>query len=398
MVFSKRMMLLSIPLLALAVVLWVSCDTGTDSTTTKAPGLYDNDPAEKETVVFTDTFAAATDYDSSNKSNLNVAYSTTNNAVFFDFSIGTVTVLSHDFFDLAIDASGTIIANSGSYGTGVQVYKTEEMDIAGDFSALEAKVKEYTFKPTLDVKRLYGYQAVQNPLGSLGTTASPVCLIKVKYGSGEAEYFKVVFSMNMPGAGGYSGPPQYVVTVVPGLGAGEENKKTLATAVTGISSGYGWLYFKLVGEGAPKALNNGTTWTGGGTAVPKAPDWDILATRTDELQTEDGITLSAGMPLANRSSILLNVYKAVKAGVVADKVIFEVPGSSEVPLRAAVDSIGYGWYSMAGMPPTFSVPAQTWIIKTAEGGFAKFQPLDFAGGGANFTPNFYYYYEAPSGE
>jgi hypothetical protein len=71
-------------------------------------------------------------------------------------------------------------------------------------------------------------------------------------------------------------------------------------------------------------------------------------------------------------------------------------------MRAAVDSIGYLWYSMAGMPPTFSVGQNTYIIKTQEGGFAKFQPQSFTGttdhgedNGKNFVMNFVYYYEAP---
>jgi hypothetical protein len=386
MIFSKRMMFLNILLLVLsAAVLWVSCANGTTDSPpgNTTPGLYDNDEPEPVSVTFTE--GAGYQYP---RNTINVDYNTANNAVFFDFSTGTKTVLTHDFFDLAIDASGIIIANSGSYGAGIQVYDTGEADIAGDYSSLEDKVKEYTFKPTLPVERLYGYQSELNPLGELGTETSNVRLIKVKYKTTDtAEYFKVTFGMTMTG-----GPPSFNITVVPGLGSGTANQVAIVAPVSGLTASYGWLYFKLVGTGGPRVLNTGTTWTGGGTAVPKAADWDILGTRTDELQTEDGTTVSTQMPVANRSSILLNIYGKVKAGVVSEKLIDAV-STGTVDLRAAVDTIGYGWYSMAGMPPTFSVAKNTYVIKTVEGVFAKFQPESFYGpNNESFVMDFSYYY------
>jgi hypothetical protein len=391
MIFSKRMMFLNILLLVLsAALLWVSCDTGNGNVDT-TPGLYDNDPAVEETAAFTE--GAGYTYP---EAALNVDYNGDNNAVFFDFSTGSKTVLPHDFFDIAILGSmsdAIIIANSGSYGSGVQVYKTDSTNIAADFSSLEASVKEYTFKPTLPVERLYGHQSEVNPLGSLATTESNVCLIKVNYNTEEpAVYFKVRFGMTMEG-----GPPTFNMTVVPGLGAGEAGKVELKPSVSGITgaASYGWLYFKLVGTGGPRNLNTATALAGGAPAIPKAADWDILATRTNELQTEDGTTLSAQMPVASRSSILLNVFEGVKAGVVSKTLIDAVPASSSVPLRIAVDTIGYGWYSMGtGMPSPFSVAGNTYIIKTAEDKFAKFQPESFYGdNGKSFGMDFSYYYQ-----
>ncbi|MDR2079764.1 MAG: hypothetical protein LBP74_08605, partial [Treponema sp.] len=377
MILSKHRMLLNILLLVLsAAVLWVSCQMEPDPSPNPTPGLYDNDDPEPETV----TFSEGADY-AYPRETLNVDYANANNAVFFDFSTGTVTELPHDFFDIAIDAGGTIIANSGSYGTGVQVYDTGEADIAGDYSSLEDKVKEYTFKPTLPKELLYGYQNELNPLGELGTATSNVRLIKVKYKTTDTTaYFKVTFGMTMQG-----GPPSFNMTVVPGLDSGTANQVVITAPVTGLTNGYGWLYFKLAGTGGPRVLNTGAAWTGGGTAVPLAADWDILGTRTDELQTEDGTTVSTQMPVANRSSILLNIYKEVKAAVVSGKLIDAVQASSTVDFLSAVDAIGYGWYSMAGMPPTFSVAGNTYIIKTVEGVFAKFQPESFAKAGKNFV-------------
>ena len=89
--------------------------------------------------------------------------------------------------------------------------------------------------------------------------------IKVQYKTTDtAAYFKVVFSMTMSGQS-----QSFNMNVVPGLGAGETDKAEIKAAITGITNGYGWLYFKLVGEGGPRVLNNGTEWTGGGTAAPK---------------------------------------------------------------------------------------------------------------------------------
>jgi hypothetical protein len=372
MTFSKRMMFLNIFLLVLsAVVLWVSCDTTTGG---------DDD-----------------DGDGYPRDTINVDYNGVNNAVFFDFSTGTKTVLPHDFFDIAINGSGNIIANSGSYGSGVTVYKTDSTTIADDFSSQADAVAEYTFKTGTN---LYdSSQTVENPLGTMSPAASNVCLIKVQYADTTA-FFKVVFSMKMPGMGGYQGPPQYVVTVVPGLGAGETGKVEIPAAITGLTgaTGYGWLYFKFVGDGGPRVLNNGTTWTGGGTAVPIAADWDILATRTNELQSENGTTVSTQMPVASRSSVLLNTYKAVEAKAITGKLIDEVTEAdlSDDGLSEEIDAIGYGWYSMgSGMPPAFSVAGNSYIIKTVEGGFAVFQPETFAKGGKNFVMDFAYYYEAP---
>ncbi|MDR1909258.1 MAG: HmuY family protein [Spirochaetaceae bacterium] len=319
-----------------------------------------------------------------------VDYNDANRAVFFDFSTGEITELDHDFFDIAINAGGNIIANSGSYGSGVQVYKTTSTDISGNFSASESLVKEYTFREGVN---LYDYQQTEaNPIEDLGMAPSKVYLIKVQYGSAAEEYFKVQFAMKMPGAGGYAGPPAYVVTAVPGLGAGETGKIELSPSITGLTAGYGWLYFKLVGEDGPRVLNNGTTWTADGTAVPQAADWDLLFTRTIELQTEDGTTVSAGMPVASRSSVLLNTYKEVEAAAV-DLSMEQVVDSEGLNFSDDVDAIGYGWYEMAGMPPTFTVADKTFVVKTAEEHYAKFQPGTFYGPASeSFYMTFRYFY------
>jgi hypothetical protein len=324
-----------------------------------------------------------------------VDYGNANRAVFFDFSTGTVTELGHDFFDIAIEAGGSIIANSGSYGSGVQVYETAEIgaNIGNDFSSAMANIKEYTFRDGVTIYQVEGggavYQTTENPLGSLMSLTPPgkksnVYLVKVKYGADAAQYFKVVFSMTM-------GPTQsFNMEVVSGLTG--SSVTTINAAIAGLINGYGWLYFKLVG-GTPRVLNNGTTWLESGTAVPQAGNWDLLFTRTDELQSEDGTTLAAGMNVANRSSALLNIYKKVEAANTAGKSMEQVFNTSGLAFSDEVDAIGYSWYTMAGMPPTFSVPVNTFVVKTVEGNYAKFQPATFYGpNNESFYMTFRYLY------
>ena len=371
MIFSRRGMFLNILLLALVTAtLWVSCDL------TTGPG--DDDPYSRAT--------------------LNVDYYATNNAVFFDFSTGTKTVVPHDFFDIAYSsntADPIVIANSGNYGSGVQVYATDSSAIGDDFSVTpgEDAVKEYTFKPG---EKIYNHQAVENPLGALDVQPSKVMLIKVQYNENDTpKYFKAVFGVTMGGASG----PLYNLTVVPGLGPGETGKVEIKAPIGGITTatGYGWLYFKLVGEGGPRALNNGTAWLDGGTAVPLAADWDILAIRSTELQSLDGETLAEDMPVTGRSSVLLNIYKKVQAKTIAGKWIDEVADAdlSDDGLNGAIDAIGYSWYKMAGMPPVFSPVGNSYVIKTVEGKFAKFQPETFYGPkNEGFVMDFSYSYES----
>jgi hypothetical protein len=373
-------------LTALAVIT-VSCDNS------GGPGIVT--PITPPIVPVYDTAVARVDYGGANR------------AVFFDFSTGKTTELAHDFFDIAIDASGNIIANSGSYGSGVQVYKTstDATDIGDDLSGEAANVKEYTFRDGVTLYNIVGggtpYQITENPLGTIpppitggGPPSFPesdVFLIKVQYGN-TPEYFKVTFKMTMMGA------QTFDVKVVPNLDGSAET--TINAAITGITNGYGWLYFKLVGAGGPRVLNNGTTWLGTGAdaaAVPLAADWDILCTRTNEFQSTNGTDLAADMPVASRSSVLLNIYKGVEAAKATGKTMEQVLNTSGLTFSGEVDAIGYSWYNMTGMPPTFYITPNTFVVTTAEGHYAKFQPGTFYGpNNESFYMSFRYLYSGSS--
>jgi hypothetical protein len=310
-------------------------------------------------------------------------------AVFIDFSNSDAPTrsLPHDFFDLAIFSTGSgqgstvhIIANSGNYGTGVQALKTDSTDIADDFSSQSSNIDNYTFK---DGKELYDYQSEANPLaGATAASATKnVCLVKVQYGSAEAVYFKVVFNS-------YGPMGQYTITVVPGLGAGDNGKAELTGGLSGINddNGYGLIFFDLHGAGGPRALNDGTALKEGVTVkLPKAAEWDLLCTRTDDL------TGDATRPKANRSSILLNPVKGTQAATFAGKHMEAVLTASGL-FSAAIDAIGYGWYQTDNRGAYWIDPV-TFVVKTAEGCHAKFQPATFQGpNGESFHMDFRYYY------
>jgi hypothetical protein len=311
-------------------------------------------------------------------------------AVFINFSgPDVVTSLPHDFFDIAMYSIGSgrnsvvhIIANSGSYGTGVQVLKTDTTDISADLSDQKDAVTGWTFREGAEV---YGRQGSVNPLsGASSDTTKNVYLIKVKYGGAEASYYKVVFNS-------YGPDGKCMITVVPGAEAGETGKVPLEAGLSGIADGYGYIYFDLHGKGGPRVLNDGNALREDVTvALPKAVDWDLLCTRTDDYTSDDS------HPIANRSSILLNTAKGVAVYTAQEKYLEEVLSIEGLTSSDVVDAIGWRWYETDNrgkywMPD----PPNTYVIKTAEGNYAKFLPGTFEGPNKEkFHMAFRYYYMA----
>lgn len=306
-------------------------------------------------------------------------------AIFIDFSGDTVVrELPHDFFDLAMFSIGStvhIIANSGSYGTGVTVLKTDSTDIGGDFSESADSIIQYTFKAGKD---LIGYQPEANPLDGASASGATknVFLVKVEYGSEDPQYFKVVFDS-------YGPQGRYKITVVPGLAGGSDGKVELSGSLSGITgeNGYGYIFFDLHGEGGPRSLNDGAALKDGITRdIPRAAEWDLLCTRTD-----DRVEITRK---TNRSSILLNQVKGLAAAALPGKYLYDVLTASGLDLSTEIDAIGYSWYwtDNRGNYAT-DKPVTTFVVKTAEGHYAKFRPLTFKGPNSeNFHMSFRYYY------
>jgi hypothetical protein len=352
-----------------AVLVW-SCDTGTNPSGER----LGDENLEDERLEPEYSNAA-----------VRVDYTGTNRAVFIDFSAENpiAAEVPHDFFDIAIDSNGHIIANSGSYGSGVLVYKTDRTDITADLSALADRVKEYTFKEGTE---LYGYQGQANPfkgeISPLAQGSGKVYLIKTAAGTS----YKMTF--NMFGMGGV-----YRFRVVKGLDGTEETEITgsLSGLINDPANTYGYMYFDLDAD-PPGALNSsGTQLVEGAPAIPKSANWDLLCTRTDELQSGGGA--------AARSSILLNIYREVKAYTAAGKPVGEVPGIDGLSPSTEVDAIGCLWYGDdSSDPPVYRVNKNTYVVRTVEGTFAKFQPESYTGpAGEGFYMDFTYLYGDSSG-
>ena len=223
----------------------------------------------------------------------------------------------------------------------------------------------------------------------MGAGSGKVYLIK----TGAGNFYKIIFdifgmtSMGPPPTAGYK------ITVVKGLDGDDSAKTVIEDTISGISNGFGYIYFDLDATGGPMALNSPTALKAGVTLdIPKAAEWDILCARTNELQSTNGTTVEPEMPVASRSSILLNTYKSVEVYIATGKTIDQVLNIDGLTASTAIDAIGYGWYSMAGMPPTFSVATNTYVVKTVEGNYVKFQPGSFYGpSNESFYMSFRYY-------
>ncbi|MDR2480403.1 MAG: hypothetical protein LBD48_13990 [Treponema sp.] len=368
--FNRKMLKGILITAALVTALFASCDMGTDP--------------EDETGFNYPQAAAKVDYNGAKK------------AVFIDFSTDTVVrELLLDFFYIAINGSGAIIANSGSYGSGAMVYKTDKTDITDDCTSLEANVKEFTFA---EGTSLYGYQAEVTPfkgeiktgMGQTGDGSGKVYLVKTEANN----FYKVIFDKIGMLSMGPSPTPGYKITVVKGLAGSASDKTELTDSLSGITNGFGYIYFDLDAN-PPRALNTGTALADGVTLnIPKAADWDILCARTNELQSLDGSTLAAEMPVAGRSSILLNTYKGVEVYTAAGKSIDQVLNLDGLSSDDAIDAIGYSWYhsDMSTKPPTNTAKKNTYVVKTVEGNYVKFQPGSFYGPSSeSFYMGFRYY-------
>ena len=284
-----------------------------------------------------------------------------NQIVFFDFSTGETTAVPHDTWDLAISTSGAkIIANSGDYGTGVKVWKSEATDLATDLSANKDDVKEYTFK---DGSQLYGTQSNANPfvgtINDQGMGSESVFLVKDEAGT----FYKVRFIAYGPGG-------TYTIKFVTSLDGTDEK------SITGRLDGtYGYTYFDL---SAGKAVE----------VAPPTSEWDVAFARTEDRIRVDYV--------AGRSDVLINTAGKVEAAVVTDTAIEGVTDISELTFSPKIDALGHGWYKHThGATPAYSVNTVTYITKTTEGCYAKFQPGTFYGPNEEqFYMRFRYFFQS----
>lgn len=256
-------------------------------------------------------------------------------AAYLDFSSGTMTHITYDAWDIAIDASNaTIIANCGVWGSGVRIYKTTSTDIAADFTAEQSKI---TGIVDTTVNPFAGEFSEQ------GAGSGTVYLIKDAAGA----YYKIAFAS-------YGPMGKYSLKMASGLAA------TTAAEVTGsIASAYGYTYFDL-------STNQDVT-----SSMPKADAWDVKFAR--------GLEFDMGGTVSARSAVTFNKKGGVQAAIADGKNIAEVTTVDGVAFSSDPLLIGASWYTFDHTAKTYSVNTATYAFQTVEGNYAKLQLKSFYG-------------------
>ena len=135
------------------------------------------------------------------------------------------------------------------------------------------------------------------------------------------------------------------------------------------SSYSGWTYF---------------SFDKGDTVRPSAPenslDWDLKFQRY-RIGTNSGTSGSGEGGAVNVGKVDFDAYdEAPESGYVEDTIMTFTGHEGEY--KRSCNPVLLGWYEMVGMPPTFYPTDSVYVIKTADGKYAKVQFLD------------YYYYDA----
>jgi hypothetical protein len=188
-----------------------------------------------------------------------------------------------------------------------------------------------------------------------------------------------------------------------GVGSGAVAGASLAF-VMGLSDiwfgAFGYIFLDLDAEAGSKKIDSAKA------GIPKIDEWDLRCAGTDGYT---GNKPGTPAPVAvNRSSILLNTVKGVTAWTAEDQFIEDVRSAEGLFPSTRIDAIGhgvspigtktgYGWY-WQDQPsnPTLAVCTKTFVVKTAEGHYAKFQPGTFygpeekSGPGFHMKPRYYY--------
>ncbi len=284
----------------------------------------------------------------------NVDYKGDNNVVFFDFSTGTKTVIAHDTWHIAFDADLHVIANSGNYGSDVAVCATGETDFGADYTSWFSDTsKSFT---RIDTNANVLGQNWMDLSSMPPSYTEEVYLLKTK----GASHYKV--QLTGAGMGG---------SVTMKIGAPEVSSADEKTFTH--NSDYEYTYIDCESKQAIKV-------------APAKDAWDIRFGRTE---------FAMGTRTGGRSTIAINCAGGVEAAAVEGNDIDEVSGISGLSFSGDMLTIGNGWYDFDHDTKTYSVVQNTYVVKTTEGNYAKFQLATFDGpGGESFYCFFEYLYQA----
>ncbi|KMQ52551.1 hypothetical protein CHISP_0320 [Chitinispirillum alkaliphilum] len=260
---------------------------------------------------------------------IDVDYTGANNVVFYHFATGTKTSLPRTVWHLGFDKDFNIVTNSGHYGSGVHVHKTNETDFGTDFSDLE----DVSFVPTY---------SDNNPIGSswMDLSSMPPSYTNTIYlvKTHDNSVYKVQFT-GATMAGGVR------------MKIGTPSQDDAEELTFGPVGDYDMVYINLATKSAVDF-------------APPKDQWDLRFGRTE---------FAMGTMTGGRSSIVLNTAGGVEAAVLEDVSIDNVENISALNFSNELFTIGYEWYAFDQASRIFSLLNNTYVVRTVTGNYAKFQ-------------------------
>ena len=289
-----------------------------------------------------------------------VDYKNENNVVYFDFSTGTKTTVSHHIWDIAFDANRFIIANGGDYGYGVLVCSTGVTDITQDFSSWEDSLDLDTdtghFTLTTLEHNVLGTN-YKTGSGMSSTYTENVYVIRTE----DLKFYKLQITGSLRGGAGL----RMKIDSLSGTGAVEDTFPTTTI--------YDYTYVDL---GAKSQVD----------VAPPKSDWDIKFGRRGDFIMS---SMTSG-----RSSIVLNTKGGVEVATVDSAQLDEVTTTSGLTFNDEMLAIDHDWYSYDRSSKTYVINPAVYVIKTTEDKYAKIKILSFKGpDGESFWSVFDYYYQ-----
>ncbi len=288
-----------------------------------------------------DSATAATVIDS-----INVDYKGDNYAVFYSLESQRQLSVKHDVWDIAVDGSLGLKANSGDYGVGVTVFPTEATDFKIDMSTYADSsfdaIENRSFEDNDPFKGWMSY----NPSTHAVAYAENLFVIKDESGS----FYKVQFLSATKRTG-------VSITVKIGGLSDTDASEIVFTK----ESDYDKVYIDL---GSKAAVS----------FAPKTAEWDLKFARGEQKVENQGVLVPYGM-----SAISINTDNSVQAYVVTDKILKDVTTVNENGFSDSINVVGNSWYTFDSKTFTFSADKDVSVIKT-EAAVYKLQMSTFGKG------------------
>ena len=308
-----------------------ACDSGNNANDSESSSSTPGTSSSSEVQYVTDTAA--------------VDYKGLNQVVYYDFSSGKKTVLSHDTWHIAFDSDLHIVANGGNYGFGVAACSTGLIDFSLDFSGWKDSTTRFTRTDT-------NANVLGKTYNQSGALTQQIYLAKLESG----EYYKFQVTGILSGNAGL----KIKIGLLDAAAATDVDYK--------LAEGYSYTFIDMINQ---KTV----------IVEPPKDQWDIRFGRTEFLM---------GKNTSGRSSIGINHRGGVSAAPITSDTEIDLSSVTDVPASTAFSSttlaIGSQWVSYSSETKVFTMQPVVYVVKTTEGHYVKMRMLNFMG------PNNEYYY------